>query len=206
MDISPETARRPDRRRERTQRQLGDALIALILERGYDDIRIEDITDRANLGRATFYLHFHGGKDELLLLTLQRVIDELVDQIQAMPLSQIGIESPFPSQIAFEHAAKHRDLYRVLLRSHSAHRLSARLREHIALRIEQRFADRLAAVGIEMPLVPAPIIAHYLSSALFGVLEWWLERGDLYDVDTMAAMVRQMHMAAIMAAIGVEGT
>ncbi|MBE0688765.1 MAG: TetR/AcrR family transcriptional regulator [Anaerolineae bacterium] len=110
---------RPDRRRERTKRQLSDALIALVLERGYDNIRIEDITERANLGRATFYLHF-ADKQELLLMTLQRVVDEVVTQIGDLPAAQMTPGAPTPAQIAFRHADANKALYRVILQSQAA--------------------------------------------------------------------------------------
>lgn len=64
---------RPDRRRARTRKMLSDALMGLILERGYDAITIQDITDKANLSRATFYLHF-GDKQDLYLCSLERVM------------------------------------------------------------------------------------------------------------------------------------
>jgi len=47
-----------DRRVIRTRKLLQDALLQLILEQGYDSIRVQDITDKANLGRATFYVHY----------------------------------------------------------------------------------------------------------------------------------------------------
>ncbi len=58
-------ARRLDRRVQRTRKLLRESMMALILEEGYDAISIQDITDKANLGRATFYLHFKD-KDEVL--------------------------------------------------------------------------------------------------------------------------------------------
>ena len=56
------TAPRTDRRTNRTRRQLREALLALILEKGYDSITVEDITGRADLGRTTFYLHYRDRK------------------------------------------------------------------------------------------------------------------------------------------------
>lgn len=47
-----------DRRVRRTRRALQDSLTSLILEKGYDAVTVEDITDRADLGRTTFYLHY----------------------------------------------------------------------------------------------------------------------------------------------------
>ena len=52
-----------DRRVQRTRELLQKALIALISERRYDAITIQDIVDRANVGRTTFYLHY-SSKDE----------------------------------------------------------------------------------------------------------------------------------------------
>ena len=56
---------RADRRVQRTRRRLKEALLQLIEERGYDDITIEAITERADVGRSTFYSHFTS-KEELL--------------------------------------------------------------------------------------------------------------------------------------------
>ena len=57
---------RPDRRVARTKRQLSKALIELILEKGYDHVTNQDILDRADVGRSTFYAHYES-KDVLLV-------------------------------------------------------------------------------------------------------------------------------------------
>ena len=55
-----------DRRIQRTRQSLRTALLELIKEKGYDAISIEEITERANVGRATFYLHYKDREDLLL--------------------------------------------------------------------------------------------------------------------------------------------
>lgn len=55
-----------DRRVQRTRELLQKSLIDLIGERGYDAITIQDIVDRANVARTTFYVHY-GSKDDLFL-------------------------------------------------------------------------------------------------------------------------------------------
>ena len=55
-----------DRRVRRTRALLRDALVTLILEKGYNAVTVQDIIDRANVGRSTFYAHFEN-KDKLLL-------------------------------------------------------------------------------------------------------------------------------------------
>src|SRR5689334_24059575 len=57
---------RGDRRVRRTRRLLREALLALVAEKGYDRVTVQDVLDRADVGRATFYAHFRD-KDDLLV-------------------------------------------------------------------------------------------------------------------------------------------
>lgn len=67
-----------DRRVRRTQHLLAKALIDLTLEKGYETVTIRDITERADIGYATFFRHYHA-KDELLKDVLEVVLTELID-------------------------------------------------------------------------------------------------------------------------------
>ena len=68
---------RIDRRVSKTKKLLSDALMALIIEKGYDDVKVQDILDKANVGRTTFYLHYES-KEQLLLGNIS-FQDELLD-------------------------------------------------------------------------------------------------------------------------------
>ncbi len=65
--------RTKDRRAEKTEALLREALGALIREKSYDDIVVKEILARADVGRSTFYAHFHD-KDELLLSGIQDML------------------------------------------------------------------------------------------------------------------------------------
>ena len=67
-----------DRRVQRTRRTLREALIALILEKGYDQVTVQHIIDRADVGRSTFYAHFEN-KDKLLLSGFENVREMLLE-------------------------------------------------------------------------------------------------------------------------------
>src|SRR2546428_12440895 len=71
--------RRPDRRIERTKRQLHAALLALIERRSYPRITVHDITAHANVGRSTFYSHFKS-KEDLLFRAFERRLKSLATQ------------------------------------------------------------------------------------------------------------------------------
>src|SRR5688572_30831151 len=72
-----------DRRVVRTRGMLQRALLALMSEQSYDTISVADITDRADLRRATFYLHYRD-KEELLVATLEGMFNELVAQVETV--------------------------------------------------------------------------------------------------------------------------
>ena len=99
MRHSDSRTERADRRSARTRRLLGTALLELLHERGYDDITVQDILDRANIGRSTFYAHYYD-KDDLLTSELARVIDLL-----SGPLATGSSDSTigFPSRALFAH-------------------------------------------------------------------------------------------------------
>src|SRR5881396_2641445 len=67
---SARTAKPPDRRVQRTRKLLQDALVSLMIEQGYEATTVQDIIDRANVGRATFYAHF-ADKETLLVSRLE---------------------------------------------------------------------------------------------------------------------------------------
>src|SRR5262245_38506946 len=83
-----------DRRVQRTRDLLQRALIDLIGERRYADITIQDIVDRANVGRTTFYLHFTS-KDELFLSCHESIVSAFQSgPFHRHPLSRDELLSP----------------------------------------------------------------------------------------------------------------
>src|SRR6266568_82760 len=102
-----------DRRVKRTQHLLARALIVLTLEKGYEAVTIRDITERADVGYATFFRHYHD-KDELLKDVLDVVLTELIDLLcPAIPdPTAVGV-------LLFRYVQKHSEVFRVLLGSHA---------------------------------------------------------------------------------------
>lgn len=64
-----------DRRVQRTRQLLQNALSELILEKAYEKITVQDVIDRANVGRSTFYAHFQD-MDKLLLSGFEPLLAE----------------------------------------------------------------------------------------------------------------------------------
>ena len=175
---------RIDRRVIRTRRHLRQALMALILENGYDEITIEDITDRADLGRTTFYLHYRD-KEALLLESLEATAEELRGQIRLERMQPESSSAGGPIHEVFRHAAQNSDLYKIILSGGAASRVLNYVREMLLEAAVEFFGPRLAARrGENVP--PVDSFAGYFASALLGYLTWWLDKGMPYGPDEVA--------------------
>src|SRR5215469_12080228 len=78
----PLQRRKPDARVRRTHERLGGALMELIQEKRIDDVTIQEVLERASVGRSTFYLHFRN-KNDLLLNQLERFLDTMSTALSA---------------------------------------------------------------------------------------------------------------------------
>jgi AcrR family transcriptional regulator len=205
MSRPRETPMPPSRPGSRTQRRVAhtkaaieDAFVALVLERGYDRVAVEDITDRADLARATFYAHYPN-KEAVLLSVSSRLTEDLMSRI-AYHSGPWDVVRRDAIQTAYKHAAENPDLYRACLsdpRTRQAH-LSI-----LSRYAEQNFRDRLTALG-KQPRVPVPVMARAFVGAHQAILEAWLA-GELEgDVEELASMALDLLIAGAAWAHGIR--
>ncbi|TCU06810.1 TetR/AcrR family transcriptional regulator [Rhizobium sullae] len=156
-----------DRRVARTRALLQDALIALIPERGYAAITVEDICRKANVGRSTFYAHYTS-KDELRSATIEAHLRSL-DQQRLATLPASGRRLFRFSLPMLEHAQAARELHHALLSS-SSDAIHDELRERIRRVVRHELADK----RIGSTNVPAEVAVQFISGAFVAVLAWWI--------------------------------
>jgi len=187
-----------DRRKQRTRALLREALIALILEKGYDAVTIQHITDRANLGRATFYLHFKGGKDELLLSMMEDIQAEVTQQ--AGPVSENGLlaDGKPPSIYAFQHAEDNADFYQAMLGGAGLASILTRFRKSSAAQIQAQLEPLFSS---NVPTIPPEVIANFVAGALHNLLIWWLENDRPYPAEDMAQLFHRLITTGIQSAL-----
>ncbi|MDF1521013.1 MAG: TetR/AcrR family transcriptional regulator [Brevefilum sp.] len=185
-------ARRSDRRVQRTRKLLRESIMALILEEGYDAISIQDITDKANLGRATFYLHFKD-KDDLLLDVMDEMIGDFMDQVPALSEAQWELEDSKAIQKLFDFAADHYDLYRILIIGSGGITASRQLECKIAENIEAAIQREIEEKNTQT-LVPPNFIANHFAGSLLATIYWWLDNELPYDVEQMASMFQKVNL------------
>lgn len=164
-----------DRRVQRTRRLLHKALISLILEKKYESITVQEILDRADVGRSTFYMHFQD-KDELLVngfQYLQNFLESRQEVARAVPDKSYERMIAF-SLPMFEHAQEFRRVQRALQGS-SAETVMRRCIHSVLAGIVRRELklELQRQKGNSSPVSPE-LLAHFLVSTHISVLMWWL--------------------------------
>ncbi len=202
-----------DRRIQRTCQSLRTALLELIKEKGYDAISIEEITERANVGRATFYLHYKD-KEDLLLEEFREMANEKAQTLSEIPFSawlpfQEGAVEPGekrpapPLLIVFEHIYENSELYYILLKSERSSRIVERIRK-ITTEAIAGFVETKAQTD-PIPLVfkvPIEFFAAFFSGALLSTIDWWLEEEMRHTPSEMTRLFQSLFFQGVRSAIG----
>jgi AcrR family transcriptional regulator len=195
--------RKADRRTARTRRSLHVALNTLILEKGYDATTIKDITERADVGRSTFYAH-HGGKEGLLLSGLEHLRSAL---LLAAPPECPG-SKPTASRVLafspvfFEHLYEHRRLYQAVAEDQKIPAVQTKVKKIVAEVI--RLALKRDARGISHLKVPEGALIIFLTEALFSIVAWWFKEPPGLAPGEADGIFRKLAIPALNAA-GLEG-
>jgi AcrR family transcriptional regulator len=163
--------KKTDARVRRTRDALGDALVALMQEKPFDTITVQDVLDRAHVSRSTFYSHY-SDKDDLLMSDADEFFQAL-----SMALSQHGDKSDrvFPVQEFFAHLSNVQPFFKALVKSGKYQENMELAREHFARGIERRLVELPRGQSIPPHELPAIAFAH--AGALMSLLMWWLDRG-----------------------------
>jgi AcrR family transcriptional regulator len=163
--------RKPDERIRRTHERLGSALVELIQEKPIDDVTVQEVLDRASVGRSTFYLHFRD-KNDLLLSQLEKFLE-----IMSTALSARKEESRRVVPVAemFEHIGNQKKVYRALADSDRLNDFFDLAQGYFARGIQQRLRESKRLAKLSQRDLAARAFA--LAGSLLSLLRWWIDRG-----------------------------
>lgn len=193
-------ARRGDRRVQRTQQLLRAALLSLIEEKGFEALTVQDIIDRANVGRATFYAHFDN-KEDLLVSGfdgLRAALKELQRQAQAQRYGPDEQLFAFSHEM-FAHIAEYRRVFRAMVGKRSG-ALVQQLLNKIVLDLVR---DDIKAIAgrREDHSVPAEAVVQFVTGGLFGLAMLWATGKLPLSVKEVNALFRRLAMPGVRAAL-----
>jgi len=176
-----------DRRIQRTRQSLQDALITLILEKGYEAVTVQDVIDRANVGRATFYAHFQD-KEDLLLSEFEQLSAQFNQHIETQGLNGTDLWSL--SRFMFIHAGDYYRIYKAAVGKQSGQIMQVHLRKYLTKLIEECFQPQWSRQ--QNNIIPLEIVIHHLVSSLLSLLTWWLDHNMPHSPERMAEIYQQL--------------
>ena len=189
-------AKRPiDRRVARSREMLHQALLSLIVKKGYDAITVEDICETANVGRSTFYAHFTS-KDDLKRSGLEHLREQLLDRQQSAAIAadkEIG-RLGF-SLTTFEHARDHIHLYRALMGSRGGAIALGTIRQVLCDCVRRELAAIGAKSGKEG--IPNELVVEYVVGGYMAMLTRWLDGGAKLPPASIDAIFRRLAIEGI---------
>ena len=184
-----------DRRSQRTYHLVNTAMMELLMEKRYDAITVQDILDRADIGRSTFYAHYYDKEDVLASITEQmlNLFSQRMQQVEAGPELLPGLE-------LFRHAQLMHKQLQVLLKGQGGEVLLKTVQALLSKNIEQSLAP--AWSGKRSPSVPLAVVSQYLAGAFLNLLKWWLEAEMPYAPERMDEIFQALALPGVWAAVG----
>jgi AcrR family transcriptional regulator len=179
-------ARPLDRRTRKTRRALQNALLSLAEERALESITIQEIADRADINRATFYQHYRD-KDALVASALNTLFEEVTAEDRAFSAAHKTVSPdvvPSPLVALFKKLNDHRSLFcRIYTEADKG---------GFALRLQLFEEEQFFRVWKDMALASKPgsppvgARASVGPSIVRGFVAWWLAKGENVSIETAA--------------------
>lgn len=189
-----------DRRVKRTRQMLHHAFFSLIEERSYDSLSIQDITERANIGHATFYVHYRD-KEHLVLDSVNAVMEDLKLHYQSASAIDIFMKRQTFSVFLFQHVFEHASLYRALLSDHGAALVTTHVQREIAVRMQQQVIEPLLTLA---PVkLPADLLAEHCTASLWSLMAWWLRNDFPKSIEEMGQIFWHLINQGFLPTLGV---
>ncbi|WP_334071411.1 TetR/AcrR family transcriptional regulator [Paenibacillus sp. A14] len=167
-----------DRRIIKTRQAIMEAFVGLLGEKGFEKVTIHEIADRANVNRGTVYLHF-SDKFDLLEQCVETYLQLLHES--CMP---DGEASRVPTKAlllrTFEFMERHAAVYFILLTSKGV----PAFRNRMMAMVEQGIGEHILSCNIHAGVRPE-VLVKFLSSAMAGLVEWWIVQSMPYAPEEM---------------------
>ena len=186
-----------DRRSRRSRQLIEEAFVSLLQERPYVDLTVQDILDRANIGRSTFYAHYWD-KDDLLSSQAKLIIDTLSQHLDAERKNAGGTARLplIPVGPLFRHIQEQHQLYHALTRGPGLDLVIRTLRVHLCERVERQLR---AAASRPLPEITITVTAQAVVGTFLALLQWRLETEMALSAEEMDDYFYQLVLPGVQA-------
>jgi AcrR family transcriptional regulator len=184
----PQPKKALDQRVRRTRDALGDALVALMQEKPFNSITVQQVLDRAGVGRATFYSHFRD-KDDLFLSD----VEDFFTHVAQIPARNGSSRRVAPVAELFAHVAEVPDFFASMVQSGRLEAVMEIGQECFARGID----SRLATLAAEIPAPRRRAMSQAFSGGMLALMRWWLSRPKREPAEAMDELFHQLVWAGV---------
>ena len=185
--------KKTDRRSQRTYHLVSSAFAELLVEKPYDEILVQDILDRADIGRTTFYAHYFDKED-----VLNSIVEQELEILTRQIVHSTARQRVVPSLELFEHAYHSENLqFRVLMQSRASKFLWKALQAALCQAIEPALCTLCAER--RSPPIPLPVVSQYLAGTFLTLLKWWVAADMPYPPEQMENIFQQLALPGVWA-------
>jgi AcrR family transcriptional regulator len=189
-------------------------MMELLLEKRFDAITVQDLLDRAGIGRSTFYAHYFDKDDVLAQIAEQmletfrmRVVQETAqkaarqtgDAGTAEHVGHAAGQAILPSLEIFRHVQQQYPQLHALVRGHAGEVLWETGQTLLCQNIERTLTSTYTQATARS--VPVEVAAQYLAGAFLNLLTWWLRAEMPYTADQMDSFFQQLALPGVWATV-----
>ncbi|HBF9035024.1 TetR/AcrR family transcriptional regulator [Clostridioides difficile] len=195
-----------DRRTIRTKKMIRSALAELIDEKGFNNISVTDLTQRADINRETFYLHYVDKYD-----LLERIENEIIQEIEeetkhldSSNMMEIDTSSePLPFMVKlFEYFRKNSVIIKSILGPKGDPTFERKIKKFIETNLFEK--QKLINFNIDEAIISEEYFIQYILSADLGVIQYWLEKNMKESPEEMALILARMSLLGPLRAVGIR--
>ncbi|WP_028551638.1 TetR/AcrR family transcriptional regulator [Paenibacillus sp. UNC451MF] len=169
-----------DRRILKSQEAIKKAIIELMSEKNFDDITIQDISDRANVNRGTIYLHYQDKYD-----LLDKLIEEHINEMRGICTWACEMDWSDATVVLFEYFERNYLFFSTMLASKGAPSFRSRFLEFLI----EEFKDEVNLTDEKNRGLNEDVMLRFMGTAYVGTVEWWIMNGMPHPPHVMANQV-----------------
>lgn len=172
-----------DRRKLKSQKAIQSTFLEMLIEIGFDDITVKNLTEKAELGRKTFYLHYVDKYD-----LLDHIVDNHIKELEEIFEYKQNVDLFKGCVIWFEYFETHKSFFATLFKSTSTFSFRKKLLAFIINDLEKK----LDASSDTDKQIDKDIILKFLGMAIVGVVESYVLGELTGDTETVAKQIGQL--------------
>lgn len=185
--------------RRRTRQAVSEALHALMLEKSYDSITVQNLLDQSGISRSTFYSHFDG-KDDVLVSYHAGFWQHISSVCMRWQDGSLMI-APVASLAAHLQEKIFREYALSLIRTGRMPALRSLALDDLSSKFE---AELIRIAGAREPRVRLDVTARFIATAFFDLVIWWLESGASHTPAELEIMFQRLVQPSVESALGVS--